>query len=64
MHRETALKKLIGISEAKRPLWWPKCSWNDNIKMDVGEMGCDMVWIQPALDRVKWEHGNVSSWSI
>jgi hypothetical protein len=33
----------------------PRCRWEDNIKMDLGEMGIDQVnWIQLAQDRVQW----------
>jgi hypothetical protein len=29
--------------------------WEDNIKMDLGEIGIDGAnWIQPAQDRVQW----------
>jgi hypothetical protein len=31
---------LVGKSEEKRPLGRPIHSWEDNIKMDLGEMGC------------------------
>jgi hypothetical protein len=28
--------------------------WEDNIKMDLHEMGWDMDWIELAQDRDKW----------
>jgi hypothetical protein len=29
--------------------------WEDNIKMDLREMGIDgAIWIRPAQDRVQW----------
>ena len=31
---------LVGQSEGKRPLGRPKRRWEDNIKMDVQEVGC------------------------
>jgi hypothetical protein len=33
----------------------PKRSWEDNIEMDLQEVGCeDMDWIQLAQDRDRW----------
>jgi hypothetical protein len=34
---------LVGKPEGKRPLGRPKRRWEDNIKMDLQEMGCG-VW--------------------
>ena len=31
---------LIGKPEGKRPLGRPRCRWEDNIKMDLQEVGC------------------------
>jgi hypothetical protein len=31
---------LVGKPEGKRPLGRPRCSWEDNIKMDLQEVGC------------------------
>ena len=33
----------LGIPEGKRPLGRPRCRWEDNIKMDLREVGCG-VW--------------------
>ena len=33
-------RALVGKPEAKRPLWRPRCRWEDNIKMDIQEVGC------------------------
>jgi hypothetical protein len=42
-------------SEGKRPLGRPRCRWEDNIKMDLQEMGCGgMDWIELAQDRDRW----------
>jgi len=43
---------LMGKPEGKRPLGWPKCRWEVNIKMDLqvvrwGGMG----WICPTQER-------------
>jgi hypothetical protein len=46
---------LVGKPEGRRPLWRPKHSWVDNIKMDLGEIGWGGVdWIGLAQDRDKW----------
>jgi hypothetical protein len=46
---------LVGRPEGKRPLGRPRRRWEDNIKMDLREMGIDGVnWIQLAQDRVQW----------
>ena len=43
---------LVGIPEGKRPLLRPRRRWEDNIKMDLQEVGCgDMDWIELAQDR-------------
>jgi len=41
--------------EGKRPLGRPRRRWEDNIKMDLQEVGCgDMDWIELAHDRDSW----------
>jgi hypothetical protein len=41
--------------EGKRPLGRTKSRWEDNIKMDLQEVGCeDIEWIEVAQDRDKW----------
>jgi hypothetical protein len=46
---------LVGMPEGKRPLGRPRLRWEDNIKLDVSEIGIDgMNWIQLAHDRVHW----------
>ena len=42
----------MGKPEGKRPLGRPRRRWEDNIKMDLQEVGCgDMDWIELAHDR-------------
>jgi hypothetical protein len=46
---------LVGKPEGKRPLGRPSRRWEDNIKLDLGEIGIDVAnWIQLAQDRVQW----------
>jgi hypothetical protein len=43
---------LVGKPEGKRPHWRPRQRWEDNIKMDLQEVGCGgMDWIELAQDR-------------
>jgi hypothetical protein len=45
-------KVLVGKPEGKRPLGRPRHRWEDNIKMDLREVGCGgMNWIELAQDR-------------
>jgi hypothetical protein len=51
-----ACRLLVGKPEGKRPLGRPRCSWVDNINMDLSEMGWDgMDWIGLAQDRTSGE---------
>jgi len=46
---------LVGKPEGKRPLGRPRRRWEDNIKMDLQEVGCGgMDWIEMAWDRDGW----------
>ena len=41
--------------EGKRPLGRPRHTWEDNIKMDLQEVGFGgMDWIELAQDRDRW----------
>ena len=45
----------MGKPEGKRLLWRPRLRWEDNIKMDLQEIGCGgMDWIELAQDRDRW----------
>jgi len=37
--RRCAYKVSVGKSEGKQPLGTPRCRWEDNIKMDLQEVG-------------------------
>ena len=46
---------LVGKPEGKRPLGIPRRRWEDNIKMDLQEVGCGgMDWMDLARDRDRW----------
>jgi hypothetical protein len=46
---------LVGKPEGKRPLGRPRRGWDDNIKMDLQEVGCgDMDWVELTQDRDRW----------
>ena len=45
----------MGKPEGKRPLRRPRHRWEDNIKIDLQEVGCGgMDWTEVAQDRDKW----------
>jgi hypothetical protein len=47
---------LVGKSEVKRPFGIPRLRWEDNIKMDLKEIGWEGVdWIHQVQDRVQWQ---------
>jgi hypothetical protein len=46
---------LVGKPEGKRPLGRPRRRWEDNIKMDLKEVGGGRGhWIELAQDRDRW----------
>ena len=50
--RRVVHRILVGKPEGKRPLWRPRRRWDDNIKMDLQEVGCGgMDWVELAQDR-------------
>jgi hypothetical protein len=51
---------LVGKPEGKRPLVKPRRRWEDNIKMDLQEVGCGGVdWIDLAQDRDRTGGGHL-----
>jgi Cu2+-containing amine oxidase len=52
------VRKIIydySLPEGRRPLGRSKRIWEDNIKMDLGEIGFgDVDWIHLAQDRDRW----------
>jgi hypothetical protein len=46
---------LVGKPEGKRPLGRTRRRWEENIRMDVQEVGCGgLDWIGLAQDRDRW----------
>jgi hypothetical protein len=47
---------LVGKPEGKRSVRRPRCRWEDNIRMDLMELGWECVdWIHLAQDREQWQ---------
>ena len=50
-----AYRVLVGKPESKRPLGRPRRRWENNTRMELGEVGCDPgEWIDLAEDRDQW----------
>ena len=53
--RTVVHRVLVGKPEGKSPLGRPRLRWEDNIKIDLQEVGCGyMDWIGLAQDRDRW----------
>jgi hypothetical protein len=53
--RRGAYRVLVGKPEGKRPLGRPRRGWEDNIKMDLQEVGCGgLDCIELLQDRDRW----------
>jgi len=53
--RRGIYRVLVGKPEGKRSPGRPRRRWEDNIKIDLKEVGCGgMDWIELALDRDRW----------
>jgi len=54
--RRGIYRVLVGKPEGKRPLGRPRRRWEDNIKMDLQEVGCGGIdLIEMAQDRGRWQ---------
>jgi hypothetical protein len=49
-----AYRILVGRPEGRRPPGRPRRRWEDNIKMDLQDVGWGMDWIELAHDRDRW----------
>jgi hypothetical protein len=45
---------LVGMPEGKRPTAETRYRWEDNIKMNLQEVGCGDDWIELAQHRHRW----------
>ena len=53
--RRSAFKILTGKPSGKRPLGKPRRRWEDNIRMDLEEIGINAGnWVDSAQDRNYW----------
>jgi hypothetical protein len=53
--RRGVYRALVGKPEGRRPLGRPRRRWEDNIKMDLREVGWGGAdWIGLAQDRDRW----------
>jgi hypothetical protein len=53
--KRNVCRLLVGNPEGKRPLGRPRRRWIDNIKMDLLEIGLNVVdWIGLTQDRYRW----------
>jgi len=53
--RRGLYRVMVGNLEEKRPIGRPRRRWEDNIKMDLQEVGCGgKDWIKLAQDRNRW----------
>ena len=55
VERRGVYRVLVGKPKEKRPLGRPRHRWEDNIKMDLQEVGCGVMdWFELAQDRDRW----------
>jgi hypothetical protein len=52
--KRIAYRILVGRPEGMRPLGRPSRRWEDNIKIDLQEMGWGKDWIELGQDRDWW----------
>ena len=46
---------LVGKPEGKRPIGRPRRKWEDNIKVNLQQVGCGVMdWIELTQDRDRW----------
>jgi len=53
--RTGVYRALVGKPEGKRPLGRPRLKWEDNVKMDLQEVGYGgMDWMELVQDMDRW----------
>jgi hypothetical protein len=66
--RRGAYRALVGKPEGRRPLGRPRRRWEDNIKMDLREVGwgawTGSIWLRIGTDASSCEYGYEPSCSI
>jgi hypothetical protein len=56
IEERNAYMSLVGMPEGKRPLGNSRRGWQDNIKLDLREIGWGGIdWIDLAQDRDQWK---------
>ena len=54
--KESTFKILTGTPTGKRPLRRPRRRWEDNVRMDLKEIGINTRnWVDSAQDRDSWK---------
>ena len=55
VERKGVYRVFVEKPEGRSPFGRPRRRWEDNIKMDLQEVGCEgMDWIELAQDRDRW----------
>jgi len=56
VERRGEFRGLVGKAEGKRTLGGPRRRWENNIKLDLHQVGCgSMDWIELDQDRDMWQ---------
>jgi hypothetical protein len=65
---EGCIQSLVGKLEGKRPLGRPRLRWEDDIKMDLHEVGCGawigLIWLRIGIGDGSCKSGDEPSGSI
>jgi len=57
--RKGVHRVLVGKPEGKRPLGRPRRRWEDNVKTDLQEVGCEGAWTGSSWLRIGTGDGHV-----
>jgi hypothetical protein len=54
--RRGVYRVLVGKPEVKKQLGRPRLRWEDNVKINLQEVGCGVMdWVDLAQDQGKWQ---------